>query len=131
MSSNDDKDLQQLVDELRDLHLKSERIIRQIDEVTRKDKNDSTRTAAASSAGSANGRKVDFKYGDKVLITNTVRHVPITRRVTSADRAGTISRPITSNRIYLETINGHETWRAKKNLKRLTVAEFENLKESV
>ena len=126
-NNNDtDNELHQLVEDLRELHLKSERIIRRIDQISR-EKAPNKPTPKAKAEGDS-AKPTDFKYGDKVFITNTIRHIPLTRRATVEDRAGTVSRPITSNRIYLTTIKGEETWRLGKNLKRLTLAEFEELR---
>ena len=77
------EELHKLVEDLRDLHLQSERVIRRIDEITRK--KDTKAKAPPSTANGGGQRNGDYKYGDKVFITNAVRHVPITRRVTSAE----------------------------------------------
>ena len=127
INNNDNsEEIQRLVEDLRELHLKSERVIRRIDELSRQKKAPKPSSTRAKADGEST-KSGEFKYGDKVFITNAIRHIPLTRRATVADRAGTVSRPITSNRIYLTTAKGDETWRLGKNLKRLTLAEYEEL----
>ena len=67
----------------------------------------------------------DYSPGDKVYITNRIGHVQ-GRPVTAKDRAAVVGTvvPGNSQRVEFRTINGYYTWRAAKNLRRLTEEEF-------
>ena len=67
----------------------------------------------------------DYAPGDKVYITNRIGHVQ-GRPVTAKDRAAVVGAvvPGNSQRVEFRTINGYYTWRAAKNLRRLTEEEF-------
>ena len=59
-----------------------------------------------------------FQTGDRVYITNRITHVGKDRTANSGDRAAVVIA-IVDEQIHVRTVNGHETWRAGKNLRRL------------
>ena len=70
--------------------------------------------------------KTPFAIGDKVFILNTVFHIPSNNQITIFDRGSTIQR-FTKTRVYIRTLNGHDTCRAPKNLRLMTNKEIENI----
>ena len=64
---------------------------------------------------------VVFPVGCTVEITNAVKPLNESQRTTIKDKRGIVTR-ITPTRVYLTTGSGNYTWRARKNLKRLTPA---------
>lgn len=70
--------------------------------------------------------KRSFTVGQRVYITNRIGHVPLTRRTTLKDRAGTVQR-VTKSRVYITTYNGNETWRIPGNVRQLTNEEHEEI----
>ena len=56
-----------------------------------------------------------FRVGDRVRITNEVRAL-FGRRVTPADRVGTVCR-ITEQRVHMRTDSGNTTTRAPHNIR--------------
>lgn len=69
-----------------------------------------------------------FRTGEKVYITNRIRHVPGTRHAILADRACVVQRT-TPDRVYIRTYNGYETWRAANNLRLLSESERRIIEE--
>ena len=67
----------------------------------------------------------DYASGDKVHITNRLGHAQ-GRTAAARDRAAAVGTvvPGNSQRVEFRTINGYCTWRAAKNLRRLTEEEF-------
>lgn len=62
-----------------------------------------------------------WKEGDRVRITNRIRHVD-PNRANVHDRNATVLRAQCTTqgvKVYLKTDNGHETWRLEKHLRRL------------
>ena len=70
----------------------------------------------------------EYQEGDKVHITNRVGHAD---PVTAKDRAATITLVIggPQQRVEFRTINNFHSWRAAKNLRRLTEEEFQAYRE--
>ena len=66
----------------------------------------------------------DCTPGDKVCITNRLGHAQ-GRPATAKDRAAVVGTvvPGNSQRAEFRTLNGYCTWRAAKNLRRLTEEE--------
>jgi len=67
-----------------------------------------------------------FEVGERVFITNNIRHVPFRRRANLRDRAA-IAQRILNDRVHITTCNGCETWRHASNPRKLTDNEHENI----
>ena len=85
-----------------------------------------TRATSQSARDGQEPTSSDIGVGDKVFITNKISHVPNTRTSTPADRAAVVTR-LHLNQIHLKTINRHYTWRIRKNLRKITDQEYDEI----
>ena len=117
-------ELDRLLSELRLLHLRTERVLADIDQLRHP-----TETAVPHRASSSPNTQVVFAPGDYVYIRNQIRHVPSGQRGSSADRAAIVER-VTGNRVDIRTANGYATWRVAHNLRAITATQYNQYKES-
>ena len=59
---------------------------------------------------------VDFQVGDQVLITNRINHACQGAPGTNDNRVGIVTS-VTEQRVFLRTLAGTHTFRARKNLR--------------
>ena len=73
-----------------------------------------------------------YERGNFVFIHNTICHMPITHRATTADRAGRVTS-VTQHppRVYLTMFNGYETWRHPDNIHRIMDQEEQEIQRLV
>lgn len=127
------EDLESLIERLHQLRLERQRILNE-EERTIASLRDLTRSRArrqhqnrgVSPDPTEHPHPGVFEVGQHVYIDNRIRHVPLTRRTTPADRAAVVAR-VTVDRIYIQTYNGYETWRHPGNLRHLTDRERANI----
>ena len=119
-------ELDRLLSELRLLHLRTERVLADIDQLRHPP--DTTVPHRAPSASAENTQAV-FTPGDYVYIRNQIRHVPSGRRGSPADRAAIVER-VTGNRVDIRTANGYATWRIAHNLTAITATQYSEHKEA-
>ena len=133
-------DIESLITQLTQLQLRREAILREEQRVTRDlvelvGRTERDHTARAHEAPDVvppvghrdePARLAIGQLGQRVYITNRIRHVPIGRRSSTRDRAGVVTR-VVGERIYVITYNHHKTWRIARNLRPLTETEHQNI----
>ena len=117
-------ELDRLLRELRLLHLRTERVLAEIEQIRHP-----TESEQPNRVSSQADRQAAFVPGDHVYIRNQIRHIPAGRRGSPADRAATVER-VTGNRVEIRTANGYATWRAARNLRPITETQYNEYKES-
>ena len=125
--NNRESELQQLVERLQELPLETSQVMQRLTNIA-----DTAPSVRTTEEGSSPPTPIpprtshfarDYQVGDKVSIEN---RITLTRfaRATPQDRVGVVTRSIPrSNRVWLRTLNGQNTWRLPKNLWRLTEEE--------
>ena len=111
-----EEEVDRLLRELRNLHLRTEQVLTELEELRRVER-------APEFVPSRQETQPRFVRGDRVYIRNQIRHVPTTRRSNSGDRAATVERVI-GERIEIRTANGYSTWRIARNLRPITEAVY-------
>ncbi len=112
---------------LQRLALARAREIRQRSYSTNEQTQDSTRRTVVTnevqdkSATGINNNTKTFTKGARVRILNRVK-VAAGKAVTHADKRAFITK-VTPERVYFTTLNGWQTWRARKNLRLVTDEE--------
>ena len=113
-----EEELDRLLRELRSLHIRTERVLNDIETLRRP-----PRQVTSFPPVSDSSRSSTFHVGDHVYIRNQVRHVPNGRRSNPADRAAIVEQ-VTGNRVEIQTGNGYRTWRAPHNLRPITEEQY-------
>ena len=117
----EDKSVQELIESLRTLRVQEERIIERIEIATERERTSAARRAAPTESQDHDNQPINV--GDRVYITNKVRKPAtwgLTRETWSAykERHAVVTR-VESNKVYVRTDNGVDTWRAPGNLRRI------------
>jgi hypothetical protein len=128
--------LNQLIEQLQQLHLEQETILQALEDITQQDivvdqepranivqGNECDRTPASTPAIVTVAAPVTvpapvttgFHIGQRVFITNRITHI-LVRRATEADRTAIVTH-FTATRIAIHTINSYYTHRHPKNLR--------------
>ena len=94
--------IDELITQLEQLRIRETEILRQL-------------VAARARENDIRDGSRSFRIGDHIEITNKVKS-PIGRVATLGDKKGTVTK-LTETRVYIRTVNGNKTWRAKHNVK--------------
>ena len=127
-------DLNELINQLDQLHLERQEINQREQQLLR-DLRQAQRAQApnAPPPPPANNPRNPplYRVGDLVYITNRLGPAQVFgRRINGGDRGGTVTRfTPNNNRVYLTTFNGYETWRQVRNVRRITQAEADQLRQ--
>jgi hypothetical protein len=95
-----------IIKKLEDLQLQTEQALEELRALNR-----SAEQGVPSSTSTA-----DFQVGDRVLITNRINHARRGAPGTDDDRVGIVTS-VTEHRVFLRTLAGTHTCRARKNLR--------------
>jgi hypothetical protein len=124
-------DLQQLIDDLKQLKLREIQILEAIGINLQNQQNDGattnrqqnvetsvstpTNTTPTNINLDTRVRTLPYIVGDRIVITNNITRL-LNRPTNRGDRTGIVTK-VTQHRINIKTSNGTDTWRAPQNLR--------------
>lgn len=100
------KTIDEIIKKLEDLQLQTEQTLEELRVFNRRGEQEAPTSP----------RTVNFKVGDRVLITNRINHARQGAPGTNDDRVGIVTS-VTEQRVFLRTLAGTHTCRARKNLR--------------
>jgi hypothetical protein len=101
------KSIDEVIKKLEDLQLQTEETLEELRAFNRSGEQQGAPTSANT---------VEFQVGDRVLITNRINHARRGAPGTDDDRVGIVTS-VTEQRVFLRTLAGTHTCRARKNLR--------------
>ena len=115
--------LDQLLEQLRQLHLAQGRVLQALESTIAVVEHEAHTDVATNVIPTAAVSTVaisepTFQVGQQVYITNRITHI-VTRRVTEADRTATVTHFTSTGRVGICTRNGFKTNRHPKHLRAL------------
>ena len=99
------KSINDIIKKLEDLQLQTERTLEELRVLNR-----------SGEQGDPSTNTVEFRVGDQILITNRINHTLRGAPGTNDDRVGIVTS-VTEQRVFLRTLAGTHTCRARKNLR--------------
>jgi hypothetical protein len=101
--------IDEIIKKLEDLQLQTEQTLEELRALNRSEEQGVPSTTTAN-----------FQVGDQVLITNRINHARRGAPGTDDDRVGIVTS-VTEHRVFLRTLAGTHTCRARKNLRLIGV----------
>ena len=104
-----------LIEELKDLRVQETSLLQQIEDANRR------RGNGQEVNGTSSDRSTQaYQTGDRVYITSRIRRPVFATRTWTGhkERRATVTR-VVGEKVFVQTDNGTETWRAAKNLQAL------------
>lgn len=110
--------LDQLLEQLRQLHLAQGRVLQALESTIAVEDEAATNVIPTATVSTVAISEPTFQVGQQVYITNRITHI-VTRRVTEADRTATVTHFTSTGRVGICTRNGFKTNRHPKHLRAL------------
>lgn len=113
-----EEEIIRLTRRLSEIHLQRERLLKEEKEIVQKIGNGTGRSVRSSRP---------FNPGDKIYINNSLGALnPLGRRAGLSDRAAIVTR-VENNKVFFTTYRKRQSWRAPKNIRRLSSTEESQL----
>jgi len=122
----EERSIDDLIRELKELKVRETTLLNQLEAANNR-REGNERHQQKGNAGAPNDQEGIFRPGQRVYITNRIRRPINWSGIWEAhkERFATVTRQ-SSNKVFVRTDNGVDTWRAPKNLSKLKQNERAN-----